>query len=175
MALRSSSTVIARSAKIGCFVWFPRECSRCVKETESIYLPIQSLEVVLVVLVMVPVDSGVVVIPACSGEFRGHFSSSPATTYMRSRLAVDDLPGSRLVNVEVIFAIDFEIDFLRQLKVKSSDFVWETLSEDFHEVQTTSRKSRRLPGSPDDFQEVQTTSRKSRRLKWKSSDFLEVV
>ncbi|CAF2070873.1 unnamed protein product, partial [Brassica oleracea] len=39
-----------------------------------------SLEVVLVVLVMVPVDSGVVVIPACSGEFRGHFSSSPAVT-----------------------------------------------------------------------------------------------
>ncbi|WZZ58812.1 hypothetical protein YC2023_058919 [Brassica napus] len=68
MALRSSSTVIAGSAKIGCFVWFPRECSRC------------SLEVVSVVLVMVPVDSGVVVIPACSGEFRGHFLSSPAVT-----------------------------------------------------------------------------------------------
>ncbi|KAF3597774.1 hypothetical protein DY000_02020438 [Brassica cretica] len=58
MALRSFSTVIAGSAKIGCF----------------------SLEVVSVVLVMVPVDSGVVVIPACSGEFRGHFSSSPAVT-----------------------------------------------------------------------------------------------
>ncbi|KAG5414692.1 hypothetical protein IGI04_002259 [Brassica rapa subsp. trilocularis] len=35
-----------------------------------------------------------------------------------------------------------------------------TLSEDIQEVQTTSRKSRRLLGSPDDFQEVQTTSRK---------------
>ncbi|KAF2575360.1 hypothetical protein F2Q70_00005960 [Brassica cretica] len=44
-----------------------------------------------------------------------------------------------------------------------------TLSEDFQEVQTTSRKSRRLLGSPDDFQEVQATFRKSRRLKWKSS------
>ena len=70
MALRSSSTVITGSAKIGWFVWFPRECSRCVKgslwrwgpelgwdldsfdwfsptctieETESIYHPIQSL------------------------------------------------------------------------------------------------------------------------------------
>ncbi|WZZ62410.1 hypothetical protein YC2023_062517 [Brassica napus] len=31
MALRSSSTVITGSAKIGWFVWFPRECSRCVK------------------------------------------------------------------------------------------------------------------------------------------------
>ncbi|KAF3605092.1 hypothetical protein DY000_02047991 [Brassica cretica] len=50
------------------------------------------------------------------------------------------------------------------------NLIWKnTLSEDFQEVQTTSRKSRRLPGSPDDFQEVQTTSRKSRRLKWKSS------
>uniref|UniRef100_A0A0D3CM73 Ubiquitin-like protease family profile domain-containing protein n=1 Tax=Brassica oleracea var. oleracea TaxID=109376 RepID=A0A0D3CM73_BRAOL len=48
----------------------------------------------------------------------------------------------------------------------------ETSSEDFHEVQTTSRKSRRLPGSPDGFQEVQTASRKSRRLKWKSSSAL---
>lgn len=43
---------------------------------------------------------------------------------MGSRLAVDDLPGNRLVNAEVIFAIDFEIGFLRRLKVKSSDFVW---------------------------------------------------
>ena len=39
-------------------------------------------------------------------------------------MAVDDLPGSRLVNAEVIFAIDFEIGFLRRLKVKSSHFVW---------------------------------------------------
>ncbi|KAG5376411.1 hypothetical protein IGI04_041007 [Brassica rapa subsp. trilocularis] len=44
------------------------------------------------------------------------------TTYMGSRLAVDDLPGSRLVNAEVIFAIDFEICFLRRLKVKSLTF-----------------------------------------------------
>ncbi|KAG5388494.1 hypothetical protein IGI04_030035 [Brassica rapa subsp. trilocularis] len=36
------------------------------------------------------------------------------TTYMESRL----------VNAEVIFAIDFEICFLRRLKVKSSDIVW---------------------------------------------------
>ncbi|CAN7050307.1 unnamed protein product, partial [Brassica oleracea var. botrytis] len=41
---------------------------------------------VLVVLVMVPVDSGVVVIPACSGEFCGHFLSSPVvTSRFRSR------------------------------------------------------------------------------------------
>ena len=39
-------------------------------------------------------------------------------------MAVDDLLGSRLVNAEVIFAIDFEIRFLRRLKVKSSAFVW---------------------------------------------------
>jgi len=37
--------------------------------------------------------------------------------------------------------------------------------------QKTSRKSRRLPGSPDDFQEVQTTSRKSRRLPGSADDF----
>ncbi|WZZ00259.1 hypothetical protein YC2023_072587 [Brassica napus] len=49
-----------------------------------------------------------------------------------------------------------------------------TLSKDFKEVQTTSRKSRRLPGSPDDFQEVQTTSRKSRRLPESPDDFQEV-
>ncbi|KAF3539728.1 hypothetical protein F2Q69_00024053 [Brassica cretica] len=67
-----------------------------------------------------------------------------------------------------------EEDFARRLCQK-------TLPEDFQEVQTTSRKSRR---PPDDFQEVQTTFRKSKRLKWKSSgrlpgsrleDFLEVV
>ncbi|KAG5393820.1 hypothetical protein IGI04_023783 [Brassica rapa subsp. trilocularis] len=51
----------------------------------------------------------------------------------------------------------------------------ETSSENFHEVQMTSKKSKRLPGSPDDFQEVQTTSWKSssalyfRRLTCKSS------
>ena len=41
-----------------------------------------------------------------------------------SRLAVDDFPGSRLVNAEVIFVIGFEICFLRRLKVRSSCFVW---------------------------------------------------
>ena len=43
-----------------------------------------------------------------------------------SRLAVHDLPESRLsrlVNTDVIFAIDFEICFLRRLKYKSSVFV----------------------------------------------------
>ena len=46
------------------------------------------------------------------------------TTSQVSRLAVDDLPGSRMVNAEVIFVIVFEICFLRRLKVKSSVFVW---------------------------------------------------
>ncbi|KAG5378529.1 hypothetical protein IGI04_026371 [Brassica rapa subsp. trilocularis] len=46
--------------------------------------------------------------------------------------------------------------------------------DDFLEVQTTSWKSRRLPGSPDDFLEVQTTSWKSRRLLGSPDDFLEV-
>ncbi|KAF3518005.1 hypothetical protein DY000_02060346 [Brassica cretica] len=42
--------------------------------------------------------------------------------------------------------------------------------------QKTSRKSRRLPGSPDDFKEVQTTSRKSsgRLPGSRLEDFLEV-
>ncbi|WZZ07963.1 hypothetical protein YC2023_093884 [Brassica napus] len=53
--------------------------------------------------------------------------------------------------------------------------IWKkTLSKDFQKIQTTSRKSRRLPGSPDDFQEVQTTSRKSRRLPGSPDDFQEV-
>ncbi|KAG5379294.1 hypothetical protein IGI04_027136 [Brassica rapa subsp. trilocularis] len=117
-----------------------------------------------------------------------------------SRLAVDDLPGSRLVNAEVIFAIDFEICNLRQLKVKSStiiiplqrqawipldmeeNFVRRLLGSpyDFKEVQTTSRKFRRLCQktlrSSDDFQttlqEVQTTFRKSRRLPGSPDDFV---
>ncbi|KAG5394143.1 hypothetical protein IGI04_024106 [Brassica rapa subsp. trilocularis] len=53
----------------------------------------------------------------------------------------------------------------------------ETSSEDFHEVQTTSRNSRRLPASPDDFQEVQTTEMEVQttemevicKTSWKSS------
>ena len=57
-------------------------------------------------------------------EIEFFFRSVRQTTYMGSRLAVDDLPGSRLVNAEVIFAIDFEICNLRRLKVKSSVFVW---------------------------------------------------
>ncbi|KAF3553649.1 hypothetical protein F2Q69_00016487 [Brassica cretica] len=58
--------------------------------------------------------------------------------------------------------------------------IWKkTLSEDFQEVQTTSRKSRRLPndfqefGSPDDFQEVQTTKIEVVwKTSWKSSSAL---
>ncbi|WZY76931.1 hypothetical protein YC2023_023315 [Brassica napus] len=69
-----------------------------------------------------------------------------------SRLAVDDLPGSRLVNAES-----------RRLPGSPDDFL---------EVQTTSWKSRRLPGSPDDFLEVQTTSWKSRRLPGSPDDFV---
>ncbi|KAG5383506.1 hypothetical protein IGI04_034976 [Brassica rapa subsp. trilocularis] len=110
-----------------------------------------------------------------------------------SCLAVDDLPRSRLVNAEVIFAIDFEICFLRRLKVKSSDFIiplqrqaWTPLDmeedffrrlpgspNDFSKVQTTSRKSRRFSGSPDDFQEVQTTEMEVFwKTSWKSSSAL---
>ncbi|CAN6849894.1 unnamed protein product [Brassica oleracea] len=48
---------------------------------------VMSLEVVSVVLVKVPVESGVVgLIPACSSEIRGRFSSSPMVT---SRLGHD--------------------------------------------------------------------------------------
>ncbi|CAN7125596.1 unnamed protein product [Brassica rapa subsp. narinosa] len=48
---------------------------------------VMSLEVVLVVLVKVPVESGgVVLIQACSGVTRGRFSSSPTVT---SRLGHD--------------------------------------------------------------------------------------
>ncbi|KAG5392947.1 hypothetical protein IGI04_022910 [Brassica rapa subsp. trilocularis] len=132
-------------------------------------------------------------------------------------LAVDDLPGSdppRIVNADVIFAIDFEICFLKRLKVKSlvlhltglfqkfdlsgrltfqssvrtlynkklpneekSDiktyqntqiyYERKTSSEDFHEVQMTSRKSRRLPGSRlEDFLKVVW------KTSWKSSSAL---
>ncbi|KAG5388603.1 hypothetical protein IGI04_030144 [Brassica rapa subsp. trilocularis] len=80
--------------------------------------------------------------------------------------AVDDLPRSRLVNADVIFAIDFEICFLRRLKVKSSDFPddlqFSHPPDDLH-VSRPRFYSEILvkPRSPDDFQEVQTTSRKS--------------
>ena len=67
-------------------------------------------------------------------DYPGNDRSVRQTTYLGSRLAVDDLPfsrlavddlpGSRLVNAEVIFAIDFEICNLRRLKVKSSTIVW---------------------------------------------------
>ncbi|KAG5382991.1 hypothetical protein IGI04_034461 [Brassica rapa subsp. trilocularis] len=59
------------------------------------------------------------------------------TISLGSRLAVDDLPGSRLVNAEVSFAIDFEICFLRRLKVKSSL----TFLDDLH----FSRLNKKLP------------------------------
>ncbi|KAG5377375.1 hypothetical protein IGI04_041971 [Brassica rapa subsp. trilocularis] len=153
-----------------------------------------------------------------------------------SRLAVDDLPGSRLVNAETTSKKSRRLpgssdDFARRLLGSSDDFqttlqeVQTTLQEvqttfrksrrlpddfqmtsrrltirtlynkklpneeksdirtyqnaqknpdDFLEVQTTSWKSRRLPGSPDDFLEVQTTSWKSRRLPGSPDDFLEV-
>ena len=57
------------------------------EEAYSIKPPIQSLEVVSVVLVKVPTESGgVVLIPACSGEISGHFSFSSTAT---SRLGHD--------------------------------------------------------------------------------------
>ncbi|WZZ78057.1 hypothetical protein YC2023_098629 [Brassica napus] len=151
-------------------------------------------------------------------------AGTPLTTYLGSRLAVDNLPGSRLVNAETTsknfrrlcqktfrkfrrLPDDFTgslddftgspNDFVRRLPRSPDDFQTtsrrlteksdirtyqnaqiyyerETSSEDFHEVQTTSLKSRRLPGSPDDFLEVQTTSWKSRRLPGSPDDFLEV-
>ncbi|WZY72707.1 hypothetical protein YC2023_004947 [Brassica napus] len=113
----------------------------------------------------------------------------PYTTYLGSRLAVDDLlfsrlavddlPGSRLVNAESIHAIhktDHKQNYYRSFIYK--DKLGFHLSR---QDQTTFKKSRRLPGSSDDFarrllgssddfqmtlQEVQTTSR---RLTSKSS------
>ncbi|WZY76932.1 hypothetical protein YC2023_023316 [Brassica napus] len=101
--------------------------------------------------------------------------SAPSTPYLRttylgsrlavddlpfSRLAVDDLPGSRLVNAE---NLPKRSEKSRRLPGSPDDFL---------EVQTTSWKSRRLPGSPDDFLEVQTTSWKSRRLPGSPDDFV---
>ncbi|WZZ29159.1 hypothetical protein YC2023_012560 [Brassica napus] len=77
------------------------------------------------------------------------------TTYLGSRLAVDNLPGSRLVNADKL--PNEEKSDIRTYQNAQIYYERETSSEDFHEVQTTSWKSRRLPGSPDDFLEVQTT------------------
>ncbi|WZZ09491.1 hypothetical protein YC2023_095412 [Brassica napus] len=83
-----------------------------------------------------------------------------------SRLAVDDLPGNRLVNAEKLPNEEKSDIRTYQNAQKNPD--------DFLEVQTTSWKSRRLPGSPEDFvrrlprslDDFQTTSR---RLTGKSS------
>ncbi|KAG5403743.1 hypothetical protein IGI04_009863 [Brassica rapa subsp. trilocularis] len=92
-----------------------------------------------------------------------------------SRLAVDDLPGSRLVNAE--FGKKIRTLYNKKLpnEEKSDIRTYQNAQknpDDFLEVQTTSWKSRRLPGSPDDFLEVQTTSRKSRRLPGSPDDFV---
>ncbi|KAG5388605.1 hypothetical protein IGI04_030146 [Brassica rapa subsp. trilocularis] len=72
-----------------------------------------------------------------------------------SRLAVDDLPGSRLVNAESIHAIhktNHKQNYYRSFIYK--DKLGFHLSR---QDQTTFKKFRRLLRSPDDFQEVQTT------------------
>ncbi|WZY93212.1 hypothetical protein YC2023_065541 [Brassica napus] len=99
------------------------------------------------------------------------------TTYLGSRLAVDDLPfshlavddlpGSRLVNAETTSKKSRPLpgssdDFARRLLGSSDDFqtTLQEVQTTLQEVQTTFRKSRRLP---DDFQMT------SRRLTSKSS------
>ncbi|KAG5409539.1 hypothetical protein IGI04_005858 [Brassica rapa subsp. trilocularis] len=128
-----------------------------------------------------------------------------------SRLAVDDLPGSRLVNAEkfdfprrLTFQsrrlnfqsseiTDFKVNCKNNLCVDQTTYIRTLYNkklpneeksdirtyqnaqknpDDFLEVQTTSWKSRLLPGNPDDFLEVQTTSRKSRRLPGSPDDFV---
>ncbi|KAG5387053.1 hypothetical protein IGI04_038523 [Brassica rapa subsp. trilocularis] len=81
-----------------------------------------------------------------------------------SRLAVDDLPGSRLVNAESIHAIhktDHKQNYYRSFIYK--DKLGFHLSR---QDQTTFKKSRRLLRSPDDFQETtfRRLYRKFRRL-----------
>ncbi|KAF3578054.1 hypothetical protein DY000_02030373 [Brassica cretica] len=61
--------------------------TRTIEEVVPINLPIQSLEVVAVVLVKVRGEFGVVVlILVCSGEARGCFPSSPTLTSRLGRV-----------------------------------------------------------------------------------------
>ncbi|WZZ62409.1 hypothetical protein YC2023_062516 [Brassica napus] len=56
---------------------------------------------------MVPVDSGVVVIPACSGEFCGHFLSSPVvTSRFRSRSVTVCCSGDACLSLFLLYEIN---------------------------------------------------------------------
>ncbi|KAG5413582.1 hypothetical protein IGI04_001149 [Brassica rapa subsp. trilocularis] len=91
-----------------------------------------------------------------------------------SRLAVDDLPGSRLVNAESRHAIhktDHKQNYYRSFLYKDKlgfhlsrqdQTTFKKSRRLLRKVQTTSKKSRRLPGSLDDF---------VRRLLGSSDDF----
>ncbi|WZZ55455.1 hypothetical protein YC2023_055562 [Brassica napus] len=82
---------------------------------------------------------------------------------------------SRRLTVRTLYNKKFSNEEKSDIKTYQNAQIYyerETSSEDFHEVQTTSWKSRRLPGSPDDFLEVQTTSWKSRRLPGSPDDFV---
>ncbi|WZY97819.1 hypothetical protein YC2023_070148 [Brassica napus] len=67
------------------------------------------------------------------------------TTYLGSRLAVDDLPGSRLVNAESSEITDFKVN------CKNNICVDQTTKIRHKNLPKRSEKSRRLSGSPDDF------------------------
>ncbi|KAG5405120.1 hypothetical protein IGI04_011239 [Brassica rapa subsp. trilocularis] len=101
-----------------------------------------------------------------SDDLLGKSSGCRRLTF--SRLAVDDLPGSRLVNAESRHAIHktyHKQNYYRSFLYK--DKLGFHLSR---QDQSTFKKSRQLLRSPDDFQEVQTTL-KSKRLLGSPDDF----
>ncbi|KAG5378030.1 hypothetical protein IGI04_025872 [Brassica rapa subsp. trilocularis] len=124
---------------------------------------------------------------------RLNFQSSEITDFKvncKNNLCVDQTTYS-LVSRHAIHKTDHKQNYYRSFLHKDKlglHLIWKkTLSEDFQEVQTTFKKSRRLPGSSDDFvrrllgssddfqttlQEVQTTFRKSRRLLGSPDDFV---
>ncbi|KAG5392631.1 hypothetical protein IGI04_022594 [Brassica rapa subsp. trilocularis] len=84
------------------------------------------------------------------------------TTFKKSRRLLDDFQTtSRRLTIRTLYNKKLPNEEKSDIRTYQNA---QKNPDDFLEVQTTSWKSRRLPGSPDDFLEVQTTSWKSRRL-----------
>ncbi|KAG5409545.1 hypothetical protein IGI04_005864 [Brassica rapa subsp. trilocularis] len=89
------------------------------------------------------------------------------TTFRKSRRLPDDFQmTSRRLTIRTLYNKKLPNEEKSDIRTYQNA---QKNPDDFLEVQTTSWKSRRLPGSPDDFLEVQTTSWKSRRLCQKTS------
>ncbi|KAG5410829.1 hypothetical protein IGI04_007148 [Brassica rapa subsp. trilocularis] len=92
------------------------------------------------------------------------------TTFRKSRRLPDDFQmTSRRLTIRTLYNKKLPNEEKSDIRTYQNA---QKNPDDFLEVQTTSWKSRRLPGSPDDFLEVQTTSWKSRRLPGSPDDFV---